>query len=205
MNFIQNLNWRYATKSFNKDKKISEDNLAKIRNAINMAPTSYGLQPFHVVELVDSDMRKKVRGISYNQAQITDSDRVFVFIARTDIKDRITDYINLVAGDDLELREKLAGVESTMRNSLESLPPDILLSWAAKQAYIALSFGLAACAELEIDSCPMEGFDREKLNQLLELPDYMKSQAFLAVGYRSDSDIIRQKIRFGESELFKQI
>ena len=82
MSFLENLNWRYAAKKFDINKKVSEENLQKIRDAIRMTPTSFGAEMFSVVEVTDLDIRNKIKEVAWGQSQITDGDRVFVFCAR---------------------------------------------------------------------------------------------------------------------------
>ena len=74
--------------------------------------------------------------------------------------------------------------------------------WASKQAYIALGFGLAACAELQIDSCPMEGFDPVQMKQILALPAHLYPCVMLAVGKRAASEVLKPKVRFDKADLF---
>jgi nitroreductase len=82
-----------------------------------------------------------------------------------------------------------------------SRTPDSIMNWAAKQAYIAFGFGLAACAELAIDSCPMEVFKNAEVDAILGLPSHMRSQAFLALGYRAD-DAKHARVRFPKEKVF---
>ncbi|MCH7492822.1 nitroreductase family protein [Patescibacteria group bacterium] len=90
---------------------------------------------------------------------------------------------------------------SKLNNFADNKEAEGLESWAQRQTYIALGFGLAACAELKIDSCPMEGFQKDEADKALKLPSYLKSTALLAIGYRQD-DPTRPKLRYPESDLF---
>lgn len=205
MSFLQNLNWRYATKKFDSTKKISEENLQKIREAIRMAPTCYGLQMFSVVEVVDTETRNKMLEASYKQAQVTDADRVFVFVSRNDGEARITKMFEAMSGGNEEIRKNnLKGYEDMVRSAVLRLDPKDLMTWSAKQAYIALGFALGAAAELEIDSCPMEGFDPMKVKEILGLGDEFMPVVLLPVGYRDETDEYskKTKFRFPASELF---
>ena len=205
MSFLGNLNWRYATKKFDSTKKVSDENLQKIREAIRMAPTSFGVQMFSVVEVVDAETRVKIKDASWKQPQITDSDRVFVFCARNDGEARIEKMFEVMSGGNEEVRKNaLKGYEDMVRSAVLRHDPKDLLNWSAKQAYIALGFGLAAAAELEIDSCPMEGFEGAKVKEILGLGDEFMPVVLLTVGYRDESDesLSHKKFRFPESELF---
>ncbi|MDQ1281959.1 MAG: hypothetical protein QG630_310 [Patescibacteria group bacterium] len=204
MSFLENLNWRYATKKFDSTKKVSDDALQKIRDAIRMAPTSLGVQMFSVVEVVDAETRIKIKEASWKQPQITDSDRVFVFVSRNDGEARIEKMFEVMSGGNEEVRKNaLRGYEDMVRSTVLRMDPQDMSNWSAKQAYIALGFALAAAAELQIDSCPMEGFDGAKVKEILGLGDEFMPVAFLAVGYRDENDehSKKTKFRFPESEI----
>ncbi|MEI6352482.1 MAG: NAD(P)H-dependent oxidoreductase [Candidatus Nomurabacteria bacterium] len=208
MSFLGNLNWRYATKKFDSNKKVSDQDLQKIRDAIRLAPTSYGVQMFSVVEVSDTETRSKMLAASYNQTQVTDADRVFVFVARKDGENRIEEMFKSMSGGNEEVRkEALKGYEDMVRSSVLRQEPKDLLNWSAKQSYIALGFALAACAELNIDSCPMEGFDPHKMKDILGLGEDFMPVVLLPVGYRDESDesAKRGKWRFEEKDLISKI
>ena len=204
MSFLEQLGWRYATKKFDSNKKVSEADKTTILEAIRLAPTSHGLQPFHVTVVNDPLIREKLKQSAYNQSQITDADFILVFSSRTDVVDRVHKYFDMVGAGDEALRQKLTDYENTVVSSVSSRDELATKAWTAKQAYIALGFGLAACAELQIDSCPMEGFDPDAFKKILELPENYFPQAVLAVGYRSDDDTLKPKVRFPSSDLFTE-
>lgn len=208
MSFLENLNWRYATKKFDATKKVSEENLQKIRDAIRLAPTSFGVQMFSVVEVVDAEVRNKIKEASYNQSQVTDADRLFVFVARNDGEERVENMFSVMSGGNEEVRKNaLAGYEAAVRGAVLTKDKDAILNWSGRQAYIALGFALAAAAELNVDSCPMEGFDNMKVKEILGLSDEFMPLAYLTVGYRDESDEAahRSKFRFEEKDLITKI
>lgn len=201
MPFLSQLNWRFATKVFDASRPVSEQHLKQILDAIRQAPTSFGLQPFHVYVLSDLALREKMKASSYNQPQVTDASALLVFCSRNDMSDQIDRYINTASGGDAEAAKNMEGLRKMLTNSLLSRTPEDLMAWAAKQTYIALGFGLAACAELEIDSCPMEGFNAQEIDKILELPPHIHSQAYLAIGYRKEGPRYPH-VRFSEDALF---
>lgn len=202
--FLGHLQWRNAEKNFDPEKKVSEENLQKILNATRMAPTSFGLQPIHVYVVSDPAVKEKLREAGYNQAQFTDCSHVLVFADRSDMSQRITDYIELASGGDENVKEKMRGYEDMMRGSLESRSEEGKKSWANRQVYLALGFALAACAELEIDSCPMEGLDAAKFDEILKTPEHINVVVAMAIGYRKQEPE-RAKVRFPESDLFTKV
>lgn len=198
MSFLTQLNWRYATKKFDTSKKVSDEQLATIESAIKMAPTSFGLQPFHVIVVSNPELKTKLRAASWDQAQVTDASHVLVFCARTDVLPRVDQYFTGLTQGNAEIRASLKGYEDMMTGFASGLDAQTAHKWATYQAYIALGFAMAACAEIEVDSCPMEGFDRDAYNTILELPGNMKAQVILPIGFRAADDTTRPKFRFDD-------
>lgn len=201
---LAQLDWRFATKKFDCDKKVSDEDLEKILRAIRMAPTAYGIQPFHVYAIVDDALRTKMRESAFPQNQIVDSSHLLIFCVRTDVASRIDAFIDVAAHGSMVEKLKLQPMRLYMQQVIKTKEGDSAFNWAARQTYIALGFGLAACAELAIDSCPMEGFDGQEVDRLLGVPAHMHSVAALAIGYRKEGPVFA-KTRFAEDDLFTMI
>ncbi len=199
--FLSHLQWRNATKDFDPDQKVPQEELKKILGAIHFAPSSYGLQPYHVKVIAHQTLKNSLLPHSLDQSQIVNCSHLLVFCVRTDANDRIEKYLETASSGNPEIKEKLAGYGQIMRDSVGKFSEEKLLCWAQKQAYIALGFAMAACAEEEVDSCPIEGFDPEKYDEILNLPAYLKSTVLLPIGYRK-SDPNRPKVRFSDEDLF---
>jgi nitroreductase len=199
--FLSQLNWRFATKAFDPEKKVSEEDLVKILEAIRLAPTSAGLQPFHVFVITDQNVRKEMQQFSAGQSQVTDASHLLLFCVRSDVHERISAYIDVTENGTPFDSEKRTRTEERMKKMMGTRSSRDLTEWAARQTYLAMGFGLAACAELGIDSCPMEGFDAPEIDKLLELPPYMHSVAYVTIGYRKD-DPTKEKVRFPQEDLF---
>ena len=206
MKLIENLKWRYATKKYDTTKKVSEDDLQQIKEAIRLSPSSYGLQAFKILDIKDKDIREKLKLASYWQPQITEASHLLVFCGYADVNDgHIDEYLNLKAdtqGVDVELLKEF---RNFMKVFIEGRKSGKQV-WTAKQTYIALSNAIAACAELKIDSTPMEGFESEKYNEILGLSSKgLKADVLLAIGYRSDEDKTQYdvKIRKPMESLFE--
>lgn len=199
--FLSQLNWRHATKSFDKNKKVDQETLDKIIEAIRMVPTSHGLQVFHFYVVEDQGLKDKLTEYSYNQAQVSESSHVIVMCYRTDALKRVSEYLQLIADEKLVPEEKFEVIEKSMTRSVTNKSKDQIVSWASRQVYIALGFAMAACAELGVDSCPMEGFQPDKVDELLNLPESHKSVLLLPIGYRA-KEPSRKKIRFPKEDLF---
>ncbi len=205
MPFLENLTWRNATKDFDPTKKIVLEDFQNILDAIRLAPTSFGIEPFHICIIKNPEIRAKIQEIAWNQAQITESSELLIFCSRSDIAEtRIEEWMNTMSGGNSAIREKMADYEGMMKNFFAKKSESDQKNWADRQTYIALGFALAAAAELHIDSCPIEGFDPVKTDEILDLPQTLKSVVILALGYRK-SDPTHPKVRFPHSELFSEI
>jgi nitroreductase len=201
--FLSQLEWREATKGFDPSKQVNESDLNKILNSIRMAPTSFGLQPFHVDVVKDKALREKLQPHAWHQKQVTTCSALLVFIAHEDVAARIDQFFQIMSGGNAEVRAKMKDYEGMMRGSLTGLSALERRSWATRQIYIALGFAMAACAELSIDSCAMEGFVGPEFDKLLNLPEGQHTAVLLPVGYRDLSIKSKAKFRFPESDLFK--
>ena len=200
MNLIGTLNWRYATKKMDPSRVVPQDKVDRILEAIRLAPSSSGLQPYEVLVVTSPALRAQVKEIARGQTQIADGSHVLVFAAwDAYTPDRINmmfDLINEVRGSKRE-----AG-EIYRKNLLERYPaqgPEVNFQHAARQAYIGLGVALVAAAAEGVDSTPMEGFDPAKLDELLQLrAKGLRSVALLPLGYRqADQDwlVNEKKVR----------
>jgi len=209
MQLLKNLEWRYATKKFDSTKKISESDLEKIKNAISLSASSYGLQAYKVLIIEDPEIRKQLQPKSWGQSQIVDASQLIVFCNYTKVDEKvIDDYLKLKATiQDLNL-DDLKGYGDFMKSQISEFSDDEIKSWTAKQTYIGLGNLLAACAELKIDACPMEGFEPKAYNDILGLSKKGLSAAVIAtIGYRSEEDLTQdnKKVRKPINELFETI
>lgn len=190
MNIIEKLKWRYAVKKFDTRRKLTNDQLAYLLEAINLAPTSYGLQPFKVLLVEDKAIREKLKAQAWGQGQVTDASQLIIFAAQTKLSAKDVDAFvaNISKTRNIPV-EGLAEYEGMMKNTIQSRTPEQLTQWAARQAYIALGFLLSAAASANIDACPMEGFSNEAFDDLLGLKEKgLTSVVMATVGYRSEDD-----------------
>ena len=202
--FLNNLDWRHATKKFDIKKKISDEDLGKILKAIQCSPSSYGLQSYHMYVVSDQAIKEKIKKRAFLQAQIDTCSHLIVFCARTNkdnMSKRVDDYIQVISQGDKMKQIKLKPSQLMMKGFVKTKSDEDLACWAQKQCYIALGFALAACAELKIDSCPMEGFEKKAINKILSLPNHLESTVFLALGYRAEEPK-KEKARFPLQDLF---
>lgn len=205
-NFIENSNWRYATKQFDADKKIPQDKLALLKEAIRLSASSYGLQPYRIFIVEDTDTRKKIQEASFNQSQVTEASHLIVFAAMTTFENSDVDaYISNTAKTRAIDIDLVAGYGNYIKKVVCTLPEEEIKNWASKQTYIALTNLINAAAELKIDVTPMEGFIPEKINEILDLESQNLNAVLIApIGYRSAQDQTQfsAKVRKSSEELF---
>lgn len=209
MQLLEHLKWRYATKKFDVNQKISDTNIEKIKEAVSLSASSYGLQAYKVLLIEDQELRKKLQPVSWGQSQITDASYLVVFCNYTKVgPDTIDAYLKLKADTQGLQFDDLKGYGDFMKSKIGELSDEALKVWTAKQTYIGLSNLLAACAELKIDACPMEGFEPDQYNEILGLTDQGLSAAVIAtIGYRSEEDVTKdsKKVRKPIHQLFEVI
>lgn len=205
---IENLSWRYATKQFDPARKIPADQWKTLEQAMTLAPSSFGLQPWGFVVVTDPKVREKLRPASWNQPQITDASHLVVFCAKANLgRADVQRYIDRIAQVRGVPQDTLAGFRDMMLGKVEAPGADNL-RWSQRQVYIALGFFLSAAAMLGIDACPMEGFDPAKYNEILGLTSQGLTATVIATaGYRSagDSFASLKKVRFDPADTIKRV
>ncbi|MFC4220063.1 NAD(P)H-dependent oxidoreductase [Flagellimonas marina] len=209
MKLLEHLQWRYATKKFDPSQKINQDDLEKLKKAVQLSVSSYGLQLYKVLVISDEKIREKLLPFSWGQSQVTEASHLFVFCNYTEHKEEDVDaYITSTSKIQGTPLEKLEGYGDFIKKSLSRMNPSQWLVWSEKQTYLALSNLLTACAELKIDACPMEGFDQQDYNRILDLEDRGLNVSIIAsIGYRSKNDHsqFRQKVRKPIQEIFEEL
>ncbi|TAI46724.1 NAD(P)H-dependent oxidoreductase [Flagellimonas allohymeniacidonis] len=206
---IDTLNWRYATKKFDNTKKVSDEDLNTLLEAARLSPSSYGLQPYHVFVITDMEIRKKLQPVSWNQTQVVDASHLLVFANKAEFgSELVDDYLQNVSSTRGMDMENLKGYGDFMKSKLLDLPVESKDVWTAKQVYIALGNVMTAAATLEIDTCPMEGFEADPYDEILGLKDKsLRTAVVLPIGYRSEEDQTQHfaKVRYSKEELFTHI
>jgi len=207
--FIENQNWRYATKKFDASKKIAPKDFEILKEAIRLSTSSYGLQPYKVVIIENEEIRKQLQPVSWGQSQIVDASHLLVFANIIDIQENhIDEYItNIAQTRNLNISD-LKGYSDFMKSKIISLSKDKKSIWTSKQTYLALANLMNAAAELKIDVTPMEGFEPEKYNEILGLNALGLNASLVAtIGYRHADDSTQnyKKVRKSTEELFINI
>lgn len=206
---LENRTWRYATKKFDSSKKISNEELDLLLEATRLSASSYGLQPYHVLIITNPEIREQLKPVSWGQSQVTDASHLIVFAHQKDFGgELVDDYLSNVAETRNIPADTLKGYGDFAKSKLVDLPQVTKEDWAAKQVYLALGNLMQAAAELKIDTCPMEGFEAEAYNTILNLNNKnLCASIVLPIGYRSEEDQTQHlaKVRKSNQELFTHI
>ena len=207
MELINHLKWRQATKNFDPNKKVSEADLEKLKEVIQLSASSYGLQLYKILIIEDKAIREKLKPASWGQNQITDASHLLVFCNYTEVSEaHIAEMMQLKAKVLGYSEEQLNNYIAFVTNKIAEQTTQQVQNWTAKQTYIALANLLLGCAELKIDACPMEGFDPEAYNEILGLQNQGLNAAVLAtIGYeKADPAKNHTKVRRPIADLFEE-
>ncbi|MFK5959542.1 MAG: NAD(P)H-dependent oxidoreductase [Lutibacter sp.] len=199
MNIIESLEWRYATKKFDPSKILTKQQVETLKNAFNLTPTSFGLQPIKMIVISNKELQEKFVELSYFQRQVADASHLLVLCIENDTtSEAINAYFDL----EKEIRNVDEDVIADFRKQLIGMYENKTLEdkqlSAIYQTYIVLGNLMTVCAIEKIDACPLEGFVPEKVDELLNLKSLnLKSVLLLPVGYRASDDVMNnlKKVR----------
>lgn len=204
MNILDSLEWRYATKKFDPSKKLTKQQLETLKKAFNLTPTSFGLQPIKLIVINNKEIQEKFVEHAYFQRQVADASHLLILCIE---EDTTTDDINAYFDMEKRIRNIDEKVISDFRKQLIDMYKNKTVEEkqqsAKNQTYIALGNLMTVCAVEKIDTCPMEGFVPEKIDELLNLKNLnLKSVLLLPVGFRAEDDIMNgmKKVRKPLSE-----
>ena len=208
-NIINQLQWRYATKKFDENKKLSQEKLSILKEAFNLTATSYGLQPVKMVVVSNAETIKKLVPMSYNQAQIGTASHILVLCTETNVDTAfIKNYFDLVEKTRNTPRDVLSSFEEFLIDDFSKKTQEEKDIWGAKQTYLIMGNLLTVCAIEEIDACPIEGFVPKQYDEFLNLSEKgLQSVLVLAVGYRAEDDMFSEmkKVRRELEEMVIEI
>lgn len=207
---LERLNWRYATKQFDPNRKISTQDWATIEDALQLTPSSGGTQPWKFIVITDPAVRAKLLPASYGQPQITNASHLVVFAGKKNFSEADVDaLINRTAATRGVAVESLAQYRGMLVGGIvQAMDEKARDAWARNQAYIALGNLLTTAALLGIDACPMEGFDRAQYDEILGLNAQGYASAVIAtLGYRAETDQLANatKVRFPKEQIFAHV
>jgi nitroreductase len=204
---VDQLRWRYAVKKFDPTRQIPADTWSALEQSLVLTPSSYGLQPWKFFVVSDPAVKAQLPAISWGQPQPKDCSHMVVFAVRAQLGESDIDrYLNRVAEVREQTVESLARLKRVMIGSL--CDPFDVDKWAAHQVYIALGQFMACAAILAVDTCPMEGIEPNKYDEVLGIgAQGYHTVVGCAAGYRAADDKHAQhpKVRFRPEDVVQVI
>ncbi len=197
--FEEAMEFRHACKVFDDTKKISDEDLNFILEAGRKSPSSFGMEPWKFLVITNEELKAKIRPACWDQVQVTSCSHLVLVLAaidavkpesgivarkfkrRTMPQEKLDMYLGLYASH----------LEKTLSND------ENVYSWTSKQTYLAAANMMTAAGIKGIDSCPIEGYEKEKVEEILGL-DTTKYQLSVVIpfGYRlnEQSSQLREKL-----------
>lgn len=205
---IATFNWRYATKVFDANRKLSDETWTTLQESLRLSPSSFGLQPWHFLHVQSPELRSALLPHSWGQTQVTDCSHYLVLCTRTDIDTAfVEEFIASTASQRGVTVDSLKGYRDIVVDFISKLSPAERVEWSQRQTYLALQRLMDAAALLEVDTCPIEGFVPAEYNQILDLPSKnLTASVCCALGYRADSDKYAElpKSRYPLDKIFSE-
>ena len=185
---IKALNFRHACKLFDPEKKISKEHMDMIVTAAHLSPTSFGLEAWKFLVISSEAVKQKLRPACWNQPQITDASHVIVILSKPGLADPSNEYIKLnFERRGLPEDATKAYIEKYKDHmETEVFPRMSAYAWCSKQCYIGLANIMTTAASEGIDSCPIEGFEKDLVEKALNIDTSQYEVAVVvALGYRT--------------------
>jgi len=186
---IDKLQWRYATKKFDPAQAVPADKIERILEAVRLAPTSSGLQPFELILVTNPALRARIKTVAWDQQQVVDCSHLLVFAAWDDTTpERVNAVYDLIGQERGGLSEGLEAYRQRLLGIVAARGKEANFDAAARQAYIGLGAALIAAAFEGVDATPMEGFDPAAVDQILGLTErHLRSVLIVPLGYRDEA------------------
>lgn len=194
--FLEAMAFRHACKKFDAEKQIPSEQFESILEVARLSPSSFGMEPWRLIVVRNAGLRKALKPSCWNQTQITDASELVIFTTDNNVVQSGTRYVKEMfsrRGLPSEAVETYLGV---YKNYLAPIEADELLleNWTAKQCYIAAANMMTYAATLKIDTCPIEGFDKENVEAILDLPEGHSVALICAFGYRVNPQSERKRL-----------
>lgn len=208
---------RFACKVFDSNRKISDEDFNLIMEAGRLSPSSFGFEPWRFLVINSSELREKIRKFSWGaQTQLPTASHFIIILNRKPVDMKaFSNYTEMIMKEVQRLPKDIIETKSEFfskfqANDFKLSDDKSLTDWSSKQTYIALANIMTTASLIGIDSCPIEGFDKEKIDELLSLegvmdPEHFSSSVMVALGYRDDSNRQPMKTRQDYNEIVKII
>ena len=201
MNFIDIMDYRHACKEFDNSKKINDEDIHTILEVARKSPSSFGMEPWKFLVITNEKLKEDIRPLCWNQVQITSCSHLVIVLAKIqDVKPSTGVPLKRFSRREMP-QEKLdfyIDLYSKHLNTTLSSDENIY-NWTSKQTYLAAANMMTCAASLNIDSCPIEGFEKENLEELLDL-DTSKYQVSIVLpfGHKKNSQSKQLRLNFDE-------
>lgn len=202
MNFMDAMNFRHACKIFDEGKKIPEDILKNIVEVGRLSPSSFGMEPWEFLVVKSEDIKAKLRPSCWDQVQITSCSDLLVIVTKNSLVEPGSPYVEeMLKRKNLpqEMFESYMSIYGSFLGAKAEGKPDFYKDWTAKQAYIAAGNMMTYAASEKVDSCPIEGFDKDEVEKTLDIDGKEKSVALIiAFGYRVNEQPAKVRLPIDE-------
>lgn len=205
MDILEHMKWRYAVKKFDAEKILPGPKVDRLKEAFNLTATSYGLQPITLLVIQNKEIKVRLMAHSFDQPQIVQASHILVICIKDVIDDvYISKYFDTVKKIRNVSDEIIEPFKNDLVDNFSKKDVDEIKRWSTNQAYLAMGNLLTVCAIEKIDSCPMEGFEPDAYDDILDLKEKgLASVLVMPIGYRADDDMFStfKKVRkeIGES------
>ncbi|MDD2400104.1 MAG: NAD(P)H-dependent oxidoreductase [Sulfurovum sp.] len=199
--FSKAMDFRHACKIFDEHKKIPDDQMHYILEAGRKSPSSFGMEPWKFLVITNEALRARLRPKCWDQVQITSCSHLVVLLAAIEnVKPQSGVPSQRLARRPYspeQIDAYMVRYENHLKEALKS--DEKTFAWTARQTYIALANMMSAAAFVGIDSCPIEGFEKENVEEILGL-DTLKWQVsvMVAFGYRKNEQSKQLRLPFEE-------
>lgn len=199
--FKEALDFRHACKVFDENKKISDEDIRFILEAARKAPSSFGMEPWKFLVITNDELKAELRPVCWNQVQITSCSHLVVVLAAIEsVKPESGVVEKRFARREMPKEQLDFYLDLYSKHLAKTLSSDEnIYAWTSKQTYLAVSNMMNAAAVLGIDSCPIEGLEKEKVEEILGI-DTSKYQLsmLLPLGYRVNEQSTQLRLPFEE-------
>ncbi|TKI58734.1 NAD(P)H-dependent oxidoreductase [Brevibacillus antibioticus] len=213
---IEAYQFRHACKEFDAAKKITVEDFDFIMETARLSPSSFGFEPWNFLVLQDPTLREKLLPVAWGaQKQLPTASHFVIILARTKQEMAAdSEYIQHIMKDTQDLPENVvqqkgAAYDHFLKNDFSLFDDErVMFQWASRQTYIALGNMMTSAAMIGIDSCPIEGFAKEKVEDILAAEGLLDRERFgvacmVAFGYRKNEP--RAKTRQAKEEIIRFI
>lgn len=191
---ISAMNWRYAAQKLDPTRKVSDEDMNTILEAGRLAPSAFGVEPWHFILIENPELQKRLYDEASQQDKVKDAPHFLVVAKRTDARETLAKNRVARAAKAMGVAEAdLQGLRDMIDGTIAGKSDEQLASWVRAQAYIPLGAMIEAAALLGVDAGPMEGFNHDKFDEILGLTDKnLSSEYAIGFGYRLNDDAAKR-------------